>query len=90
MTELIEKYLKTHENCVNYRKQIDDYVKEYVEKITGFVKEAGDNKNIGKTDPKTICWFISPEDNNIIIIYAVYTDKWLDYSKIHYKMLKIF
>jgi hypothetical protein len=77
MNDLIERYLKAHENYVNYRCQIDELVKKYIEKIVGFAKEPGNIMNIGTTNPNEISWSI--DNNELLITYSVYADKWLDY-----------
>ena len=78
MKNLFEKYDIASRDLCQISNRISSIVTNYIKETVGFVGEAGDKNNIGKTNPYEIGWIILDNDT-IQISYSPYKDQWLDY-----------
>ncbi len=85
-------YFEEYNNLSREYCQINNIIKSlvenYLKNTVGFVGEAGNIDNIGKTSPNEFSWQIL-DNNTIHISYSVYKDRWLDYWEDEDKCIEV-
>lgn len=83
-----EKYDKISREYCQINNIISSLVTNYLKNTVGFVGEAGNIDNIGKTNYNEYSWVILDNDT-IQISYSVYKDRWLDYLEDEDKYIEV-